>query len=120
MAWHLAFDSNGTGGMKHLFIDQIVGNNSKQDMVSVLSMYDAPLARVKREITPVKKVYVLPDNARCYQNKLLPVMLPFITKTHGFQLIMLLHSETQDGKSLVDAHFAVAMMHVCRHVDKGS
>lgn len=36
-----------------------------------------------------------------------------------------IHTETQDGKSLVDAHFAVAMMHVqtysvCRYLDEGN
>lgn len=123
LSWHgvVAIYSDGTGGIKHLYIDQIVGNNSKQDKISVLSMYDAALARVKRNIPTVERVFVLSDNARCYQNHLLPIMIHFfITKGHSLSLEILLHSETQDGKLLVDTHFAVAMMHVCRYVDKGN
>lgn len=43
-------------------------------------------------------------------------MLNLITKVHGLQLAILLHSETQNGKSLVDTNFSVAMIHVCSHV----
>ena len=31
-----------------------------------------------------------------------------------------IHTETQDGKGSVDAHFAVAMRHVMNHVNMGS
>lgn len=46
--------------------------------------------------------------------------MPFITKEHNLKLNMLLHSEAQDGKLLVDGHFSVAIMHDCRFVDQGN
>lgn len=49
LSWHggVSFYSCQNGGMKHIFIDQIVGNNAKQEKFSVLSFNDAALARLK-------------------------------------------------------------------------
>ena len=56
---------------------------------------------------------MLSDNAKSNQNSILPVMLPFVVGSHGtFRISSFVHTETQDGRILVDAHFAVAMKHV--------
>ena len=40
-------------------------------------------------------------------------MRSFIVRSHGdLRLHTFVHTETQDGKSIVDAHFAIAMTHV--------
>lgn len=50
LSWHdgvVEFYSNSTGHLKQFFIHKIVGNNSKQDKTSVLSMYDSAFALLK-------------------------------------------------------------------------
>lgn len=83
-----------------------------QDFLAVLSIIDAILARLRLELPTVTSIFMLSDNARCYQNDILTVAVPYITKEHGIFLSGIVHSETQRGKSLLDAHFAIAMMHV--------
>lgn len=94
LSWYgvVVFYSDGTGGMKHLYIHQIICNDSKQDRLAFFSMYDSLLAPIKRAITTTKH----------------------ITAGHGLEAKMLLHSKTQDGKSLVDSHFASSLRHVFR------
>lgn len=54
-----------------------------QDCLAVLSIIDAIIARLKLELPTVKSIFVLSDNARYYQNDILPVAAPYITKEHG-------------------------------------
>lgn len=75
---------------------------------------EAIIGRVQMELPNISSVSQLSENASCYQNNLLPVIAPFNAKGHGMVLQGIVHSETQRGKSLVDAHFAV----VLRQVDK--
>ena len=119
MSWHGAviFYSDGEGGLQTLFLDHILENDTKQDRMAVTSLVGAVLSRMKREIPTVRSFTLLSDNARCYQNDVLPVMLPFISKHHGLSISSFIHSEMQQGKSLIDAHFAPAMMHMNRYVN---
>ena len=83
-----------------------------QDCLAVLSIIDAILARLRIELPTVTSIFILSDDARCYQNDILPVALPYIPKEHGIISSGIVHFETQRGKSLLDAHFGIAMMHV--------
>lgn len=89
-----------------------------QDMVAICSILDAVLCRLKSELPSVTSFYLLSDNARCYQNDLLPVMGPFIAKTHDLEMSGFIHSETQRDKSLINAHFAIAMRHISRYCNE--
>jgi hypothetical protein len=102
-----------------LFYDQIVSNDAKQDMWSVASLIEAIMMRIRRDLSHVKEIVVISDNASCYQNQVLPSLLSFLAATVGLQIISLLHSEVQDGKSIVDAHFALAKLSVNRFVKAG-
>lgn len=101
-----------------LFIDHILSNDMSQDRVAFCSLLDAILARVSKELLLVKRFFLLSDNACCYQNDLLPVMIQFIAEAHGMRIESFVHSETQRGKSLIDAHFALCMMHINRYVNQ--
>ena len=83
-----------------------------QDCLAVPSIIDAILARLRQELSTATSIFILFGNARRYQNDILPVAVPYLTKEHGAFLSGIVHSETQMGKSLLDAHFAIAMMHV--------
>ncbi len=118
-SWHgaVVFFAEREGALNQLYYDQISSDDSMQDTFAVASMCDVICRRISLDLPQVRSLHFLSDNARCYQNLSLPVMLPFIVRSHGeLCLKTFLHSETQDGKSLVDAHFAMAMIHINRFV----
>ena len=119
MSWHGAviFYSDGEDGLQTLVLDHILETDTKQDRMAVASLVDAVLSGMKRELLTVRSSTLISDNARCYQNDILPVMFPFMSNHHGLSISSLIHSETQQGKSLVDDHFALAMTHICRYVN---
>lgn len=80
------------------------------------SIMEAVFRRVRKEIPTMKDIWVQTDNARNYQNEIVPVMAPFVAHDHGMVLRGSLHPETARGKSLVDAHFAVGMRQVNKYV----
>lgn len=85
-----------------------------QDVCSVCCLLDAVMARIRLELLTVQLIHLLSDNATCYQNYLPPALSLFIAKEHGLLLNGFTYSETQRGKSLLEAHFALAMMHINR------
>lgn len=60
------------------------------------------------------------DNAGCYRNSILSVVAPFIAKQNMLSVAKFIHSETQDGKSLLDVHFSIPMKHVSIYVAEGN
>lgn len=72
--------------------------------------------RVKQQLPTVSSTWIVIENARNYQNNLLPVAAPFLTSSHSVLLNKLIHPEMARGKGLVDAHFSVAIRHVHRWV----
>lgn len=104
--------------LQSLCFDQIVSNAMTQDRATTASILVAILARVRFEVLSVSEFILLADNARCYQKDLLSVFYPFIAKSRRLFKKRFLKSETQRGKSLVDVHFAIAMMHVSRFCNK--
>jgi hypothetical protein len=102
-----------------LFYDHTVSNDTKQDMWSVASLIEAIMMRIRRDLSHVKEIVLASDNATCYQNQVLPSLLSFLAATVGLHIFSLLPREVQDGKSIVDAHFALAMLHVNRFVKAG-
>ena len=114
-SWHCAvfFFSDGHGGVNNLFYDQISSGDAKKMFFAVASICDAIFRRLSLDLPTVRNVHVLSDNAKCYQNNVLPVILHFIVASHGsLRLSPFVHTETQDGRSLVDAHFAIAMKYI--------
>jgi hypothetical protein len=102
-----------------LFYDHIVSNDITQGMWSVALLIEAIMMRIRRDLSHVKEIVLVSDNASCYQNQVLPSLLSFVAATVGIQIISLLPSEVQDGKSIVDAHFPLSMLHVNRFVKAG-
>ena len=95
-----------------LYYEHIVHGDSKQDFMAVASLLEAGFMRLKNDLPVLEEVVLVCDNAGSYQNSMLPIMTPFIARDNGLSILRFIHSETQDGKSLVDAHFAIAMKHV--------
>ena len=97
------------------YFDTLVEGDSKQDIGATLAIVEDLLYRL-REALPTHVTHFLfqSDNARNYQNLALPLMLPVLASAADWVVYRLLHSETQDGKCLVDAHF----QKVNRQIDK--
>lgn len=57
------------------------------------------------------------DNAKAYNNNVLPVMIPFICKSIlGMEPSVYVHPDACCGKSCVDAHLAVSFRHLKRYI----
>ena len=70
---------------------------------------EAIILGMKKYLPEFNKVTLLSENAGCYQNTLLMLQILLLSYAHGIQISRFLHTETQDGKSVLDAHFARSM-----------
>lgn len=68
----------------------------------------------------LKKISLLSDNAACYQNTMMLILIPKIGLAHGIIIIWWRKTETQDGKSVLDGHFAIASKIIIDWVKEGS
>ena len=95
---------------KKVYIDQILEGENKQDALAVASMVEACLQNIHAAFPTIKSVSVQSDNAACYQSKELTLLLALLNHTHcPIKISTIIHTETQDGKCDIDAHFARAM-----------
>lgn len=92
-----------------LYFDHISDGDNKQDRNYVVSMIEAVMLRLREDLPHIKTITLQSDNATCYQNALVVLVLPFLSVTHGIQVSQFIHTETQDGKSVLDAYFARSM-----------
>ena len=104
---------------KILYLDQILHKNNKQDTACVASLLEVFVSAIvtnfgSRDGGFIPKAVVCSDNAGCYTSNLLILMIGLLNATHADSLFIeqLIHSETQDGKGLVDAHFATSKRHL--------
>ncbi|OWZ09832.1 hypothetical protein PHMEG_00017405 [Phytophthora megakarya] len=110
MSWHGAMvrfrtreTPSGDPVEKKLYFDQISARDNKQDKDAVINLFEALVISLKRTLPHVSTITVQNDNASCYQNVLMILLLPI----------------TQDRKSMLDAHFARTMKKVHRYVQPG-
>ena len=103
---------------KVMYIDQIVDKSNRQDSIAVISLIEAMVVAITINLPTIKEGIICSDNAGCYASKLLVAMIPMLNaKNRGsFFISRLMHTETQDGKGLVDGHFAVGMRHLKKYM----
>ena len=88
------------------YFDTVLEGDASQDIGATMSIIEDVLLRMRGELPAyVTKVTFQSDNARTYQNLTLPLLLPSMAQAARFTLLRILHTETQDGKCIVDAHF---------------
>ena len=120
IGWHgmavifYLLDENGEAQRNIVYLDQILEDSNKQDAGTVIALLEAGLSAIHRQLPFLSEITLLSDNAKCYQNHFLTMMISiFNIKYQGDLLITsFVHSETQDGKSLLDAHFATVNRHL--------
>lgn len=76
------------------YIDQILGNGTALDAVEACCILEAVFARLKCEMPRVSNIWILSDNAFCYQKNLFPVFAPIVGRIFDINVRGLLHSET--------------------------
>jgi hypothetical protein len=125
MGWHgvlvmfyLWDDQKEEAVRQCMYIDQILEHSNKQDASAVVSMLEAAIMAIRVTLPWLSEAVLSTDNAGCYQSKLLLLSIGILNAKYSteFFLSRLFHHETQDGKGLVDAHFAVAMRHLKRYM----
>ena len=95
-----------------VYLDQILADTNKQDCLCVFSMIDAALQQIKVNLPFLTELILQSDNANCYQNNFLVCAIALLNACHqsrGLRIIQFVHTETQDGKTVLDAHFATCM-----------
>lgn len=98
-----------------LVVDHIVKSCNTQDVWASVMILDAIIARTRVILASSTDIWLVSDNAKTYQNDLIPVIAPFICRAYGFRQKGFLHPETARGKSLVGAHFEIAMRQVHKY-----
>ena len=120
IGWHgfaiifYLLDTDGLPYRNIVYIDQILNDDNKQDALTVVGLLEIAISTIILELPFIKEAILTSDNATCYQNHLVTLMIGvFNTKYHKqFFISSFHHSETQDGKSLLDAHFATSNRHL--------
>jgi hypothetical protein len=91
------------------YVDQIMDGDNKQDAVATASMVEAVIELISKDsrFRDVSQAIIQSDNAKCYQSNEFRVLLMLINSSMNNCIKIRRHifSETQDGKSLLDAHF---------------
>ena len=97
-----------------LYIDQIIINGNKQDTNTVVALLKCTLMQLSDDLPFITEVILQSDNAHCYQNSSLLVAIAVLNDKFKNKIFVsqFIHSKTQDGKTILDAHFATAMRHL--------
>ena len=103
------------------YYDMISMGDSVQDYFMVLSGLEVLTKQLQQDFPHVSTLIFQSDNAKCYQtNDLLHGIMELNNSNETtVKIKKVLHTETQDGKCSIDAHFAIAMAHVTRFVNMG-
>ena len=83
-------------------------------VLHMLSMIEAFLKQLHSELPHIKTVILQSDNAGCYQSKELLLLIATLNKNNDIRITSYIHTETQDGKVLIDAHFTKGSAHLVR------
>ena len=116
IAWHgclLKFFryEEGSAVRYNIYADQIMEGSNKQDSLAVASMIEAVLYQIHEELSFLE-ITLQSDNAGCYQSKDLLLAIALISALSPIKVTGFIHTETQDGKGDIDAHFARSMAHL--------
>lgn len=100
----------------NVYLDQIMDGDNRQDAAAVASMIEACLHWVNKHLPHIKTVAIQSDNAKCYNCNFQRMFLCLLlcNSKCPVKVTQYIQTETQDGKGLIDAHFARAMAHVLR------
>jgi hypothetical protein len=99
-------------------VDQILEGDANKNGAAVLSLLECFLLQVEEEFSFLKEAVLQTDNAGNYHKKELVLGIAFLNLKWGrrIRIKRYIHTETQDGKSLLDAHFARGTRQVIKYI----
>ena len=97
---------------KKKYLDQILSGDNEQNGLSVAAMVEAMICQIDAEVKDITEVWLQSDNAACYHVKHLLFAITLMNLKHKVKITKVVHTETQDGKGLIDAHFARGTWHI--------
>ena len=116
---HVEDEEDGTISEKavqySVYLDQILDDGNKQDTVCVVSLLDSALRQITLDIPSIRSIILQSDNANSYQNTFLICAIALLNSSYSsyqLKIITFIHTETQDGKTVLDAHFARCMRYL--------
>ena len=120
IGWHgfaiifYLLDNEGSPYKNIVYLDQILSETNMQNALTVVALLETGISTIISELPYIKEAVITSDNATCYQNHFLTFMMAVYNKRFSGQFFIksFLHTETQDGKSLLDAHFATSNRHL--------
>jgi hypothetical protein len=114
------FEDTSAPFLNELYLDHIVDNENKQDKLAVISILEAVILAIRKHLPNIDQKILQSDNAGCYQNTMLMLLIPYLSYAHGIEISRIIHTETQDGKSVLDAHFARSMQRIISWCKEGN
>ena len=90
---------------EHVYCDQILLGTNKQDGLAIAGLVETFLYQLKqtRYFAQLESVSIQSDNAAYYHSKYLILSLPYAGRAVGVRVNRYIHTETCDGKCLIDA-----------------
>ncbi len=126
ISWHgmlvvfFSYDAEAQKATRQqVYCDQIVRGSNTQDGKAVAALLETFLLQLSAELPTIKSVCVQSDNANYYHCKYIILALPYIGMSTGITVERYIHTETCDGKGLIDAHFAMGMRYVDMYIGEG-
>lgn len=107
--------------LKHLrsiTVNHLINDETTEDAIAIEAIMEETFERLSPELSDTRNVWVLTDNVSSCGNVTIPVLLPFLAKRQSFSVGSYIKLETQRGKGLMDAHFAVTMKYLNRFVNE--
>ena len=98
------------------FIDQILEEDNSQNAVNVVACLEAALFQLHNEFDWLETVYLQSDNAGCYRGHTIIQWILILNQHLPIKIERFIHSETQSGKCIVDAHFAISTAKIKTYV----
>ena len=115
ISWHdfciiyYLYDNETKNAIRYCaYLDQIISDGNKQDIYCVLSLLEAALTQIVHDLPLINSVVLQSDNARSYENHFLILGIAIFNSIFHPDIFVLafIHTETQDGKTLLAGHFA--------------
>ena len=97
-----------------IYIDQILQGSNKQDGMTVIALLEACVTSLHIQLPFISRLIIQSDNATTYQNGHLVVGIHLLNIKMKNKIFIcdFVHSETQHGKTILDAHFASTNRHL--------
>lgn len=99
-------------------MESIIENDKKQHRIMTASIIESLCYRIRCELPCATQIVICSDNAKNYNNDVLPVMLPAICAAYNLKLKVYIHPDACHGKSCVNAHFSVSFRHLKRYIQE--